>query len=139
MTSATFDSNVYISAFVFRQKALRLLHLAIDQGVEIAISDEIVDETMRVLREKFYWSADRLNEARTLISGFTRRVTPTQRLDVVKADPDDNKIVECAAEAESDYLVTGDKGILQVGSYGKTQMVTPSEFMDRLIGQGRTR
>ena len=67
MPSATFDSNVYTSALVFRKKALALLDLAIDRGVDIAISDEIMDETLRVLHEKFKWSDERLNEARTLI------------------------------------------------------------------------
>jgi predicted nucleic acid-binding protein len=46
--SATFDLNVYVSALVFRQKMLSLLHLAIDQDIEIAISKEIMDETIRV-------------------------------------------------------------------------------------------
>ena len=62
--SATFDSNVYISALVFRKKALRILDLAIEQGVEIAISDEIVEETIRVISEKFHWSDERLEDAR---------------------------------------------------------------------------
>jgi putative PIN family toxin of toxin-antitoxin system len=137
--SATFDSNVYVSALVFRQKMLSLLHLAIDQDIEIAISDEIMDETIRVLREKFQWSDDRLEEARTLIAGFTRRVVPTQKLDVVKADPDDNKIVECAVEADSEYLVTGDKGILKLGSYGATQIVTPAQFFEIVVGLQRGR
>ena len=115
MPSATFDSNVYISALVFRKKALALLDLAIDRGVDIAISDEIMDETLRVLHEKFKWSDERLNEARTLIDSFARHVTSTEKLDVVKADPNDNIIVECAAAAGSDYLVTGDHGILGLG------------------------
>jgi predicted nucleic acid-binding protein len=32
----------------------------------------------------------------------------------VKADPDDDKIVECAAAARSDYIVTGDKHLLKL-------------------------
>ena len=64
MPSATFDSNVYISALVFRKKALEILDLAIERNVEIAISDEIVEETIRVLREKFHWSDEWLEEAR---------------------------------------------------------------------------
>jgi len=137
--SATFDSNVYISALVFRKKALALLELAIDRGVDIAISDEIMDETLRVLHEKFKWSDEWLNEARTLIDSFARHVTSTEKLDVVKADPNDNIIVECAAAAGSDYLVTGDHGILGLGSYEKTQIITPAEFMDILTGHGRSR
>ena len=134
MPSATFDSNVYISALVFRKKALQILDLAIEQGVEIAISDEIVEETIRVLREKFRWSDERLEEARSTMNSITRRVAPTEKLDVVKSDSDDNKIVECAVAAGSDYLVTGDNDILSLGSYGKTRMIKPSDFLAIMTG-----
>jgi putative PIN family toxin of toxin-antitoxin system len=97
--------------------------------MEIAISDEIIEETMRVLREKFHWSDKRIEEARATISSMTRHVVPTEKLDVVKSDPVDNKIVECAVAAGSDYLVTGDNDILSLGSYGKTQMIKPSDFL----------
>ena len=134
MPSATFDSNVYISALVFQKKALHILDLAIERGVEIAISDEIVEETMRVLREKFHWSDKRLEEARATLTSITRHVVPTEKLDVVKSDPDDNKIVECAVGAGSDYLVTGDNDILSLGSYGKTKMIKPSDFLAIMTG-----
>ena len=134
MPSATFDSNIYISALVFRKKALQILDLAIEQGVEIAISDEIVEETIRVLREKFHWSDERLEEARGTMNSITRRVAPTEKLDVVKSDSDDNKIVECAVAAGSDYLVTGDNDILSLGSYGKTRMIKPSDFLAIMTG-----
>ena len=133
MPSATFDSNVYISALVFQKKALHILDLAIERGVEIAISDEIVEETIRVLREKFHWSDERLEEAGTTITSITRHVVPTEKLDVVKSDPD-NKIVECAVAAGSDYLVTGDNDILSLGSYGKTEMIKPSDFLAIMTG-----
>jgi uncharacterized protein len=48
---------------------------------------------------------------------------------VVDADPADNKIIECAAAARSDYLVTGDKHLLVLGSYRGTQIVNPAEFL----------
>ncbi len=43
---------------------------------------------------------------------------PTQTLDVIKEDPDDNRILECAAAAKSDYIVTDDKDLLRLGKYG---------------------
>jgi len=132
--SATFDSNVYISALVFRKKALQIIDLAIEQGVEIAISDEIVEETIRVLREKFHWADERLEEARATMSSVTRRVAPSEKLDVVKCDADDNKIIECAVAAGSDYLVTGDNDILSLGSYGKTRMIKPADFLAIMTG-----
>ena len=68
------------------------------------------------------------------MSSITRRVTPIEKLDVVKSDPDDNKVVECAVAAGSDYLVTGDNDILSLGSYGKTRMINPSDFLAIMTG-----
>jgi predicted nucleic acid-binding protein len=53
--SATLDTNVYISALVFGGAPRRLLDLAIDGHLDVTISQPILDETLRVLREKFGW------------------------------------------------------------------------------------
>ena len=45
---------------------------------------------------------------------FANHVMPAEALTVVRADPDDNRILECAAAARSDYLVTGDKHLLKM-------------------------
>lgn len=125
MLSVTLDTNVYISALNYDGNPRRILNLARNGKIRLDISDEILDETTRVLREeKWAWSEDRLDNLKKHLDGFANHVTPTEKLTVVKDDPDDDKIVECAAAADSDYLVTGDKGLLKVGSYGKTQIVS---------------
>ncbi len=55
MTRLVLDTNAYISAFHFGGLAMRLLHMAVDGDFEIAISEPIMDEVTRVLREKFDW------------------------------------------------------------------------------------
>ena len=41
-----------------------------------------------------------------MIRGAARTVQPAVKLDVVKEDPDDNKILKCAVTAGSEYIVT---------------------------------
>ena len=60
-----------------------------------------------MLRDKFKWSADALLEVEAYIRSYTNHVTPAQTVDVIKADPSDNRILECAVAAKSDYIVTG--------------------------------
>src|SRR5581483_10445888 len=43
-------------------------------------------------------------------------------------DPEDNKILESAVEAEADYLVTSDNALLKIGTYHNVRIVNPSEF-----------
>ena len=92
------DSNIYISALQFRGKPLELLQMAERGEIELLISDHIIEEVTRTLRERFEWPEDRIQEAIETVASFTKRIEPTQRLDVVKDDPDDNRILECAVE-----------------------------------------
>jgi predicted nucleic acid-binding protein len=49
-------------------------------------------------------------------------------------DPDDEMFIECAVEAQADYLVTGDKGhLLALKEAGGIPIVAVSEFL-RQIG-----
>lgn len=137
MLSATLDSNIYISALNFSGNPRRILNLARTGQIRLDASTEILDETIGVLRDKFSWADDRLETLKEHLVSFINLVTPADKLHVVKEDPDDNKIVECAAAAGSDYLVTGDKAILKVGSYGRTRMVTATEFLD-IMGRSRS-
>jgi len=72
----TLDTNVYVSAFQFG--GMRLLHMAIDGDIEIAVSRPIVQEVIRILRDKFHWDGYRLHDARQQILGLATLVAPQQ-------------------------------------------------------------
>jgi hypothetical protein len=63
------------------------------------------------------------------VGDFTERVTPSQKLDAVPDDPADNRILECAVEGKSEYLVTRDKHLLRLGRYGGTKMIKVADFL----------
>jgi predicted nucleic acid-binding protein len=62
------------------------------------------------------------------MNGIGRKVTPTQAVDVVKEDPSDNRILECAAEAKSDYLVTSDKDLLRLRQFEGIPIIRVADF-----------
>jgi putative PIN family toxin of toxin-antitoxin system len=123
------DTNIYVSAFEFGGGPMRLLQMGMDGEVEVALSQPIIDETMRVLRIKFGWSDTDLHDALLVMESCTTKVTPTEALNVVLDDPDDDRVLECAAAAQADYLVTGDKHLLKLGSYRATRIVKAAEFL----------
>ena len=136
MPSATLDTNIYVSAFVYGGTPLRLLHLAIDGDLEVAISQPILDETIRILREKFGWSRERLKRTEALIVGFARQVSPSQTLNVIKEDEPDNRILECAAEAGSEFIVSGDKDLHRLGQHGNVRVIKVADMLDIILGKG---
>ena len=129
MKRVTLDSNIYISALVFGGKPKRVLEMAIEGRVEIAISDAIIEEVRRHLPAKFGWSDERTTEAVESINEYAVHVTPSLQIDAVPADPDDNRVLECAAEAASDVIVSGDLDLLRIGSYAGIPIQTVSEFL----------
>jgi len=132
MLSATADTNIYISAFNFGGQPLRFLNMARAGVFRVDISEPIIEEVLRVLRDKFEWNADRLQEVEALVAGFTQRVMPTQTLNIIKEDPPDNRVLECAAEALSDFIVTGDRDLLRLGQFGSIPIVKVADFLNIL-------
>lgn len=70
----TFDSNVYVSALNYPGTPSRLLELAAVDAFRLQTSAEILDETMRILANKFRWPAQDITEARDLLSSISQRV-----------------------------------------------------------------
>lgn len=130
----TLDTNVYVSAFHFG--GMRLLHMAVNGDIEIAVSEPILEELIRVPREKFHWDGYRLQAAKQQILGFARLVTPTQTLDVVKKDEPDNRILECAVEAGSEFIISADIDLLRLGSYAGVSILRAQDFLQRQEEQG---
>ena len=95
MLRVTADSNIYVSAFNFGGQPRRLLQLAEGGKITLPISDVIVQEVIGVLRgRKFGHPENYIEDARDYMTRITERVYPAQTLDVVKADSDDNAILE---------------------------------------------
>ena len=113
-----------------------MLTLAAEGRIDLAISDHIVEEVTRTLREKFDWPEDRIAQVQRIMGRIARRVAPSQTLNVIKEDPDDNRILECAAEAESEYIVSGDKDLHRLGQYGNARVVKVADMLNLVQGKG---
>lgn len=138
MLSVVADTNIYISALEFGGTPERFLRLAEAGGFQLVLSDAIMTELAKVLRsDKFRWPEEEIAKARRQIARFTERVAPTETLDIVKADPPDNRILECAAEAQADYIVSGDKHLLRLKQFGNAPIVKVADFMALAASESR--
>lgn len=61
--------------------------------------------------------------------GFAHMVTPSETVAIVTEDPTDNRIIECAAESRSDYIVTGDMDLQRLGRYRNSRVVNAAEMI----------
>ena len=132
MRSATLDSNVYVSALEFGGIGARFIGMARASKLRIDTCDAILDETIGVLRDKFGWDGYRLQFVKLELLRLSNVVVPNKALSAV-LDPDDNRIIECAVEAASDFIVTADNHLLRLGTYEGIPIITPGEFLKREI------
>lgn len=125
------DTNILISAFVFRGKAAAVFdHCALRE--ELFVSQWILDELSQKLRFKFNVEERDILEMLSLIAEKSSLVQPHTPLPTVCRDMDDNNILQLAESVQADYLITGDKDLLVLDTYQDTRIVAPAQFLDTL-------
>ncbi len=92
------------------------MEMAFSGEVSLFISDAILQETLRVLRDKFGLSKERLARAERYLDTCATRVKPSSEIYAIKEDPDDNRVLECAEAAGCQYNITGDLDLLRLGT-----------------------
>lgn len=131
MNKAVFDTNVYISALGFGGIPEHLLDLATGPGrqFELYASRDIMKEIMRVLgSEKFQFSNEEIADTLSIVDDAADVIEPKIRLNIIKHEPD-NRILECAVKAKADYIVSGDKHLLELKKYKNIRVLKPARFL----------
>ena len=131
------DTNVLVSALQFGGKPKQLLDLAIDGQVDLAASEAIIAEALRVLRDKFERAPEWVAEADRHLRVIIRLVEPTESIRAIQPDPTDDRILECAVAAEAGVIVSGDAHLLGVGSFRGIRIQRVAEFLGSLEDRGR--
>lgn len=129
----TLDTNVLVSGVVFRGVPAQIIDAAIDRRFTLALSPEILTEFRSVLRRpKFGLAADAVDLFIRDIELHADVVYPEIVHHVVTADPDDNKVIDCAVEAVADLIVSGDAHLLDRETVHNIRVVTPKEFLSMI-------
>ena len=124
------DTNVLISALLFGGKPRRVLDLVISGSADCTLSTVILDELKDVLqRPKFGFPADVCFHIIEELHGACDIISPSVSVEVIRSDPDDDRILECAKEAQADFIVSGDPHLLDLGTFEKTRILSPADYL----------
>ena len=127
------DTNVIISGLNFPGNERLVLELALRGRFELYMTEFILGEVAGVLGRKFNWNEERIQQALRALSDAGNMVEPPRLPEVIKGGHPDNRILECAAEASADYLVTGDRRhLLPLEEYRGTRIVNAPRFLSSL-------
>ena len=118
MTRVVLDTNVLISALFWEGNERDILMRCRDGELRSVTSPGILDELERVLTRKFGVPRRKVKDYLLEIIRFSDIVLPSGDLEVVEDDPSDNLVLETAILGRVDVIVTGDRHLLRLGSYG---------------------
>ena len=125
-----FDSNIYISAFIFpKSQAEKAIFRIINNLDDLILSKEIIDEVLTVLARKFSHDREAISHTAVYLFDLGEIVTPEKRIRILKDQPD-NRILECAVTGNADIIVTGDKAMLALKDYKGINIITLKEYLE---------
>ena len=85
----------------------------------------------RVLSLKFDWNPDQVEVAVSQVARIASLVEPRAALHVVMADPADDRVLEAARAFDADVIVSGDRHLMDLGTWSGIDVVSPAEFVNR--------
>ena len=125
------DTNVLVSAIFY------------ETGNEARIFDEVIKgkitlisglDTLQKLREtlaapKFELTPLEVLNVFQLMVSISEIVLEPLSAEVKCRDPEDQKFLDCATGGRADFLVTGDRDLLEIKRLGRTRIVTAGELV----------
>ena len=131
------DTNVVVSAFLSPTGTpAQILARWENQEFDLIISEPLLREYQRALNYERVATRHRMTpgEVEEVIEGFRQfalLVEPTTALDLPE-DPDDAKVLECAAQGSAEYVVSGDAHLLRLREHLGIAILPPAAFLSVL-------
>ena len=136
MRRVVLDINVIVSGTPDRGTPPSQIISRWQQGhFALVVSEHILSRAEGVWNRPYF--ADRLNPdvPQRILSTLRSRgesFTPVDDVHGIADDEEDDLVLATAVAGSADYLVTGDKGLLTLGSFRGVRIVTPRAFLDIL-------
>lgn len=128
----TLDTNIIISAVGFGGIPRNILELVLEDKIKAVTTNILLAELEDVIAKKFPNIAFELLNKR--IRKRFQIVKPKKHLKVAR-DEDDNRVLEAAIEGKCQYIVTGDKDLLDIKTFQEVKIITAAKFL-KIISLG---
>jgi len=131
----TLDTNVVMSGFLVPGGPPAIIvDLWAGNELTVVVCQALIEEYLDVLLRPKFKKIGTIIERQELLMELlgmdnTVLVYPKIRLDVIKDDPEDNRVLECAAEGDVEFIVSGDNHLLALKEFRGIAIVSPAEFL----------
>jgi putative PIN family toxin of toxin-antitoxin system len=124
------DTNLWIS-FLITKDFAKIDEILFSRRGILVFSQELLDEFLEVAkRPKFrrFFSTTDIEELLETIDEYADFVKVQTQIEICR-DPKDNFLLSLSVDGNADYLLTGDKDLLELTKFGETTIITISDFL----------
>ncbi|AEB08257.1 putative toxin-antitoxin system toxin component, PIN family [Desulfobacca acetoxidans] len=139
MIKTVIDANVFVSsALAPGSNPDKVIGLARKGRITLLISQDILKEIRTVfmypeIKRRLKITAKEIDEFLAEIAKPALITPGVLNLKEVKADRKDDKYLVCAVEGQADYIISGDKHLLNLDNYYGIKIVTPAVFLEMFM------
>lgn len=136
MHRVVIDTNVLVSGIIqksgFPYNVVRLWERG---DIVLVTSLEMIEEARRVLnyqkiKGKYGLDADDIKQTILNLLKYSAVIYNLPALNVIKEDPQDNKVMATALEGKANYIISGDSHLLNLKNYKGIEIVTAKRFCE---------
>jgi putative PIN family toxin of toxin-antitoxin system len=126
------DSNIWIS-FLLTRDYLKFDKIIADAELTLIFSQELVDEFLEVTRRNKFKKYFDIKDVENLLLKIKNRAIIVDVKSKVKAcrDPKDDFLLSLAIDGKATHIITGDKDLLAMKKYSKTEILTMTEYLSK--------
>jgi len=127
------DTNILIS-YLIGKELQGFKSYIVSEKIKIVITDQLIEEIKLVTaRQKLkkYFDQGSVSEFLALLLLISKKVK-VKKIESLCRDPKDDFLLALAKQSKSDFLITGDKDLLELKVYGKTKILRAKDFMERM-------
>ena len=125
------DTNVFISGIFWEGNfCSKIIDKWKNEEFELVSSIEIIEELLNTLKHfKIQLDEETIESWRNIIIERAVIAESSERLYIIKEDPNDNKFLETAIAGKADFIITQDNHLLKVKKLNSIIILNPEEFL----------
>lgn len=134
MQAIVLDTNCLVQIVSHNSKLYPIWQNFLSGKYRLCVTTEILEEYEEILGHLMSPEIARIVVEVIVKHPLTRLIDPYIHFDLIKADPDDNKFVDCAIAANANYVVSEDSHFKELKSisFPKVEVIRLKEFASLL-------
>ena len=137
MDNVVIDTNSLIMAISSRSAYHKIWQSFLAGDYCLCISNDILEEYMEVIARNISVNAARYVVYTIMERKNVKLISPSYKWNLITADPDDNKFVDCAIAANAKFIVTEDHhfNVLKEIDFPSVDVISIDDFLKEVMSR----